>query len=306
MGGGGIDDDTGLVARAARTLKACSFVLVVEDEDDVRQQLVEAVSDAGAVAVDAASGEEAVEICRRGTPAFIVTDLMLGESGFSMGQSRSPSRLDGGQMLKKIEQFIVGFQADEDALIVTCRDNASRPTGLARIEMLSKGLEHGLSSDSRRRIIDVVSEKVESKSHRLAREIMQPLSHVIDMPANQDSDAHTSESHQVSAFDESNINDLYSSYPNPKVIKTVDTESEVERAEVYFRELMKDDSWYQANIGKNVAIVGREVVLHTTIDGLLGDVERRFPDRQVFVDVVSRDPIAAIFRSPREPYARRE
>ena len=55
-------------------------VLLVEDQDPVREVLAEVLEDGGNDVIEAATGEEALNvISRRGPPEVLVTDLDLGE-----------------------------------------------------------------------------------------------------------------------------------------------------------------------------------------------------------------------------------
>lgn len=64
-------------------------VLLVEDQDSVRQTLAELLADAGLEVDEAASGEEALDmVAADGPPDVVVTDLDLGSgvSGLALGE----------------------------------------------------------------------------------------------------------------------------------------------------------------------------------------------------------------------------
>jgi CheY-like chemotaxis protein len=54
------------------------YVMVVEDDSSLRESLVEALSDEGYDTVEAANGQEALELLEAGkTPCLILLDLMM-------------------------------------------------------------------------------------------------------------------------------------------------------------------------------------------------------------------------------------
>jgi CheY-like chemotaxis protein len=53
------------------------FVLIVDDEEDVRETMCEVVQMAGYTAVGAANGAEALEILARTRPCLVVLDLLM-------------------------------------------------------------------------------------------------------------------------------------------------------------------------------------------------------------------------------------
>jgi CheY-like chemotaxis protein len=54
-----------------------SCVLVVDDDQDIREAVVEAISDAGYTVAAAANGREALDAMRANRPCVVVLDLMM-------------------------------------------------------------------------------------------------------------------------------------------------------------------------------------------------------------------------------------
>ena len=55
----------------------CACVLVVDDEEDIREAVREAVEMIGATAVTAANGADALELLRTQRPCLVVLDLIM-------------------------------------------------------------------------------------------------------------------------------------------------------------------------------------------------------------------------------------
>jgi CheY-like chemotaxis protein len=71
-------------------METMTAVLLVEDQDTVREVLAEVLEDGGNDVIEASTGEEALDvISRRGPPEVLVTDLDLGEglSGLSLADN---------------------------------------------------------------------------------------------------------------------------------------------------------------------------------------------------------------------------
>jgi DNA-binding NtrC family response regulator len=91
-----------------------STILIVEDEDLMRGILVDMLSDAGMRIIEAASGEQALELYAAESPALTITDIALG-------------RMDGIELLTRIKQI------DEEALVVMITAYSSVETAIAAL-----------------------------------------------------------------------------------------------------------------------------------------------------------------------------
>ena len=59
--------------------KCIAHVLIVDDEREIRELLTDALSLDGINVSSAASGKEALDLCRTQCPDLVVTDLLLGD-----------------------------------------------------------------------------------------------------------------------------------------------------------------------------------------------------------------------------------
>ena len=70
------------------------YILVVDDDDDIRETIVEVLSDEGFEAIGASDGLEALHVMRASLPALVFLDLMMpGMSGpeFLVAQRADPA-----------------------------------------------------------------------------------------------------------------------------------------------------------------------------------------------------------------------
>ncbi|MGH9845246.1 MAG: sigma-54-dependent transcriptional regulator [Blastocatellia bacterium] len=91
-----------------------STILIVEDEDLMRGILASLMADAGFRAIEASSGEQALELFAAESPALTITDIALG-------------RMDGIELLARIKQL------DEEALVMMITAFSSVETAIAAL-----------------------------------------------------------------------------------------------------------------------------------------------------------------------------
>ena len=109
-----------------------AYVLVVEDDDDTRRAIIEALTESGLQAVAAEDGAIALAICRERDPAVIVLDLKLprldGEK-FVDAYLKLPRRSTSAQIL------VISATDDgaETAAKVGGRRYLSKPFSLERV-----------------------------------------------------------------------------------------------------------------------------------------------------------------------------
>ncbi len=64
-----------------------TYVLVVDDEDDLRELLVEVLLEAGYRVLAANAGDEALRLMRASPPAFVVMDLVMPRmTGYTLAE----------------------------------------------------------------------------------------------------------------------------------------------------------------------------------------------------------------------------
>ncbi|MBQ4133240.1 MAG: response regulator [Desulfovibrionaceae bacterium] len=100
-------------------------VLIIEDEEDIRENLAFSLKREGFEALEAASGEQGLELARSGKPAIILLDLMLpGMDGLSvcrhLKQAASTAAIPIIMLTAKGEEIdkIVGFELGADDYVV--------------------------------------------------------------------------------------------------------------------------------------------------------------------------------------------
>src|SRR5262249_16846604 len=91
-----------------------STVLIVEDEDLMRSILSRLLTDAGFRVIEAASGEQALELFASESPTLTGTDIALG-------------RMDGIELLDRIKQL------DQEALVIMITAYSSVETAIAAL-----------------------------------------------------------------------------------------------------------------------------------------------------------------------------
>src|SRR5690242_1767014 len=89
-------------------------ILIVEDEDLMRGILAGMLADAGFRVVEAASGEQAIELFAAESPSLTITDIALG-------------RMDGIELLDRIKQL------DSEAMVVMITAFSSVETAIAAL-----------------------------------------------------------------------------------------------------------------------------------------------------------------------------
>ncbi len=95
-------------------MSAKSTILIVEDEDLMRGILAGMMSDAGFRAIEASSGEQALEIFAAESPSLIITDIALG-------------KMDGIELLDRVKQL------DNEALVIIITAFSSVETAIAAL-----------------------------------------------------------------------------------------------------------------------------------------------------------------------------
>jgi DNA-binding NtrC family response regulator len=91
-----------------------STILIVEDEDLMRGILVEMLTDAGFRAIDAPSGEQALELFAAESPTITISDITL-------------NKMDGIELLDRIKQL------DSEALVIMITAYSSVETAIAAL-----------------------------------------------------------------------------------------------------------------------------------------------------------------------------
>jgi DNA-binding NtrC family response regulator len=91
-----------------------STILIVEDEDLMRGILVEMMTDAGFRAIDASSGEQALELFAAESPTITISDIAL-------------NKMDGIELLDRIKQL------DSEALVIMITAYSSVETAIAAL-----------------------------------------------------------------------------------------------------------------------------------------------------------------------------
>ena len=89
-------------------------VLIVEDEDLMRSILAGLITDAGYRALEAATGEQALELFAVEAPALTISDIALGQ-------------MDGIELLDRLKQL------DPEALVVMITAYSSVETAIAAL-----------------------------------------------------------------------------------------------------------------------------------------------------------------------------
>ncbi len=95
-------------------MNSSSPILIVEDEDLMRGILAGMLTDAGFRVIEAASGEQALELFAAESPGVVVTDIALG-------------RMDGIELLDRIKQL------DSEAMVIMITAFSSVETAIAAL-----------------------------------------------------------------------------------------------------------------------------------------------------------------------------
>jgi CheY-like chemotaxis protein len=87
---------TSTARAASRPREAECDVVIVEDDPIIREQLAEALTDAGMSVETAPDGQAALEVLEQTSPAVVITDLIMpGMNGWQLAEEvRARPRLD--------------------------------------------------------------------------------------------------------------------------------------------------------------------------------------------------------------------
>ena len=117
-------------------------ILIVEDYDDSRRFMKTLVESYGYSVIEAADGEEAVQIAQYGHPDLILMDLAMPIMD-GLATTRVIRRFDGGDKLPIIAVSAFGTEFYTQALEAGCDDLIFKPFNVSTLEsVLNRYLEH--------------------------------------------------------------------------------------------------------------------------------------------------------------------
>ena len=137
---------------AAESFGSAGLILVVEDDDDVRELFVTLLGHAGFATAETASGEEALEMARCDRPALVLLDIGLPDlNGYEVfGELRAelgpevPIVFTSGQRVEALDRT-AGLMLGADDYIVKPFDPGELVARVRRLVV--RGEVHGASAD---------------------------------------------------------------------------------------------------------------------------------------------------------------
>lgn len=147
-------------------------ILIVDDEEDIREMLAINLERDGMTTGEAATGQAALDFCRRTTPALIILDLMLPDMSGNevcrrLRAEPATAEVPVIMLTARGEEIdrVVGFEVGADDYVVKANFSVRELVLRVRAVLRRRGVAAGESDESQRLVHGVLS--IDADAHRV-------------------------------------------------------------------------------------------------------------------------------------------